>query len=204
MWSLPDRINGKPNSSQNGAKKKTSRKKNRLNLQQKFREVGRKNFKAAKIATRPAKISCFGEKFLAQDIKTLTGEGTKAEKAKKQIGKRWLRAKEEGETDTKWIIVERVFFKKHLREVCHNGISPPTPVSRSVAQTGSAPRSGRGGRRFKSSHSDHFSLKICFLSGKSPNFQSSKHRKSNAVFRRILLCFARDFIVYHCLKSLGS
>ena len=67
-----------------------SRKKNRLNLQLKFREVGRKNFKAAKIATRPAKISCFGEKFLAQDIKMLTGEGTKAEKAKKQIRKRRL------------------------------------------------------------------------------------------------------------------
>ena len=49
-------------------------------------------------------------------------------------------------------IVDRLFYKKHLRESYHNGISPPTPVSRSVAQT----RSGRGGRRFKSSHSDHF------------------------------------------------
>ena len=68
-------------------KEKTSRKRNRLNLQLKFREVGRKNFKAAKIATRPAKISCFDEKFLAQDIKTLTGEGTKAEKAKNRSGK---------------------------------------------------------------------------------------------------------------------
>src|SRR5579883_213776 len=29
---------------------------------------------------------------------------------------------------------------------------------RSVAQPGSAPRSGRGGRRFESSHSDHFSI----------------------------------------------
>ena len=29
------------------------------------------------------------------------------------------------------------------------------PASRSVAQPGSAPRSGRGGRRFKSCHSDH-------------------------------------------------
>jgi len=85
---LPDRINGKPNSSQNGEKKKRHERKIRPNLQQKFREVGRKNFKAAKIATRPAKISCFGEKILAQDIKTLAGEGTKAEKAKKEIGKR--------------------------------------------------------------------------------------------------------------------
>src|SRR5262245_12789900 len=30
-----------------------------------------------------------------------------------------------------------------------------TAPSRSVAQSGSAPRSGRGGRRFKSCHSDH-------------------------------------------------
>ena len=29
-------------------------------------------------------------------------------------------------------------------------------VSRSVAQPGRAPRSGRGGRRFKSCHSDHY------------------------------------------------
>ncbi len=29
-------------------------------------------------------------------------------------------------------------------------------LHRSVAQPGSAPRSGRGGRRFESSHSDHF------------------------------------------------
>src|ERR1700674_627049 len=33
-----------------------------------------------------------------------------------------------------------------------------TALSRSVAQSGSAPRSGRGGRRFKSCHSDHFPL----------------------------------------------
>ena len=158
-------MNGRPNSSQNGEKKKTSRKKNRLNLQQKFREVGRKHFKAAKIATRPAKISCFGEKFLAQDIKTLTGEGARAEKEKKQIRKRWLKAKERGEDRQEMNNCWAGFFKKHLRESCHNGISPPTPVSRSVAQTGSAPRSGRGGRRFKSSHSDHFLLKL-FLNDK--------------------------------------
>ena len=30
--------------------------------------------------------------------------------------------------------------------------------SRSVAQSGRAPRSGRGGRRFESYHSDHLSL----------------------------------------------
>ncbi len=38
-------------------------------------------------------------------------------------------------------------------------ISPAFPMlreCRSVAQSGSAPRSGRGGRRFKSYHSDHF------------------------------------------------
>ena len=34
------------------------------------------------------------------------------------------------------------------------------PRSRSVAQSGSAPRSGRGGRRFKSCHSDQFSRLI--------------------------------------------
>ena len=96
------------------------------------------------------------------------------------------------------------FFKKHLRESCHNGISPPTPVSRSVAQTGSAPRSGRGGRRFKSSHSDHFSSKICFLSGKSPNFEVSKHRKNNHALRVTLLCLACDFIVYDYFNSQGS
>jgi hypothetical protein len=31
----------------------------------------------------------------------------------------------------------------------------PQKSCRSVAQSGSAPRSGRGGRRFESSHSDH-------------------------------------------------
>ena len=37
-------------------------------------------------------------------------------------------------------------------------IRPAT--SRSVAQSGSAPRSGRGGRRFKSCHSDHYLAEI--------------------------------------------
>ncbi len=32
----------------------------------------------------------------------------------------------------------------------------PGRLHRSVAQPGSAPRSGRGGRRFESSHSDHY------------------------------------------------
>jgi len=83
IFARPDKSEKPSNSSRNGGDGK-----NRSNLQWKFREVGRKHFKAAKIATRPAKISCFGEKILAQDIKTLAGEGTKAEKAKKEIGKR--------------------------------------------------------------------------------------------------------------------
>src|SRR5215510_15630695 len=37
------------------------------------------------------------------------------------------------------------------------GIRVVLPKSRSVAQSGSAPRSGRGGRRFKSCHSDQIS-----------------------------------------------
>src|ERR1700730_8835237 len=37
------------------------------------------------------------------------------------------------------------------------GIYPGFLVRRSVAQSGSAPRSGRGGRRFKSCHSDQLS-----------------------------------------------
>jgi hypothetical protein len=37
------------------------------------------------------------------------------------------------------------------------GYIRPSCRHRSVAQPGSAPRSGRGGRRFKSCHSDHFS-----------------------------------------------
>ena len=36
----------------------------------------------------PEKFHAFAEKLLAQDNKTLSREGTKAEKAKKQIGKR--------------------------------------------------------------------------------------------------------------------
>ena len=47
-------------------------------------------------------------------------------------------------------------YKAHTRSA-----GPPRQC-RSVAQPGSAPRSGRGGRRFESSHSDHF-----FLSGQS-------------------------------------
>jgi hypothetical protein len=39
----------------------------------------------------------------------------------------------------------------------YNPPRPHTRRSRSVAQPGSAPRSGRGGRRFKSCHSDHLS-----------------------------------------------
>src|SRR6187551_1622785 len=37
-------------------------------------------------------------------------------------------------------------------------------ISRSVAQSGSAPRSGRGGRRFKSCHSDQLSTSSVDLS----------------------------------------
>src|SRR6202008_3910307 len=37
--------------------------------------------------------------------------------------------------------------------------------SRSVAQSGSAPRSGRGGRRFKSCHSDHYLAEVRPLRG---------------------------------------
>jgi hypothetical protein len=37
-----------------------------------------------------------------------------------------------------------------------------SPLSRDVAQSGSAPRSGRGGRRFKSSRPDFFSWSACF------------------------------------------
>ena len=115
-WSLPDRINGKPNSSQNGEKKKRHERKIRPNLQQKFREVGRKNFKAAKIATRPAKISCFGEKFQARynknaRIKMLAGEGVESRYGANRSGKGDWKPRSEGKTDTKWIIVERVFLK---------------------------------------------------------------------------------------------
>ena len=42
-----------------------------------------------------------------------------------------------------------------LRTLNGMAITAALPISRSVAQSGSAPRSGRGGRRFKSCHSDH-------------------------------------------------
>ena len=149
------------------------------------------------------KFHALAKKFLAQDIKTLAGEGAKADEREKQIRKRRLWAKEEGGNKHEMNNCWAGFFKKHLRESCHNGISPPTPVSRSVAQTGSAPRSGRGGRRFKSSHSDHFSSKIV-LNDKMSSFQTSKHRKSNHALPVTLLCFACDFIIYNCFKSRGS
>jgi hypothetical protein len=50
-----------------------------------------------------------------------------------------------------------------LRPLATAAIRPAFPMKyrcRSVAQSGSAPRSGRGGRRFESYHSDHFLAKI--------------------------------------------
>ena len=37
---------------------------------------------------------------------------------------------------------------------------PPSSLHPGVAQTGSAPRSGRGGRRFESGHPDHFTVAV--------------------------------------------
>ena len=156
LWSLADWIN--ENSTE--MLKKREKRKNRSYLQQKFQELGRRHFKAATIAAPPEKNHALEKNFQEQDIKTPSREGTKADEREKQIRKRQLRAEGKKGNRQEMNNCWAGFFKKHLREVCHNGISPPTPVSRSVAQTGSAPRSGRGGRRFKSSHSDHFSLKI--------------------------------------------
>src|SRR5437588_7709281 len=53
----------------------------------------------------------------------------------------------------------RINFCRDRRRACgrraFEAITAPR-ASRSVAQPGSAPRSGRGGRRFKSCHSDHY------------------------------------------------
>src|SRR5215510_3099994 len=53
---------------------------------------------------------------------------------------------------------QRFRWRLHgLRAATAAGITRPARWhSRSVAQPGSAPRSGRGGRRFKSCHSDHY------------------------------------------------
>jgi hypothetical protein len=45
--------------------------------------------------------------------------------------------------------------RSRLRPRGLTAITPPRIGERSVAQSGSAPRSGRGGRRFESCHSDH-------------------------------------------------
>src|SRR5271169_4826616 len=59
--------------------------------------------------------------------------------------------------------------------------------SRSVAQSGSAPRSGRGGRRFKSCHSDQLHTQGADpsqLSAKPSDFKKPKVHKG--VHRRVL------------------
>ncbi len=56
--------------------------------------------------------------------------------------------------------------RKELLARCERGLQgrhqgckePASRRSRSVAQSGSAPRSGRGGRRFESCHSDHATI----------------------------------------------
>ena len=203
-WSLPDWINGKSvwTPTKRGKEKNVTKEKFGQTCSRSFERWEESNLKRQRLRPDRQKFHALAKKFLAQDIKTLTGEGTKAEKAKNRSGKCDCEPRRRGnrhEMNNCWA----GFFKKHLREVCHNGISPPTPVSRSVAQTGSAPRSGRGGRRFKSSHSDHFSSKIV-LNDKMSSFQTSKHRKSNHALRVTLLCFACDFIIYNCFKSRGS
>ncbi len=50
--------------------------------------------------------------------------------------------------------------RSRLRPQVLAAITPPRIAARSVAQSGSAPRSGRGGRRFKSCHSDHSAMTI--------------------------------------------
>src|ERR1700726_837225 len=55
-----------------------------------------------------------------------------------------------------------------LGAVGGQGYKPAASQYRSVAQSGSAPRSGRGGRRFKSCHSDQNSLYISIDSVSGP------------------------------------
>ena len=74
---------------------KQEKRKNRPNLRQEVREVGRKQFKAAKTVASPEKNHALEKNFQEQDIKTLAGEGTKADEREKQIRKRQLRAEEE-------------------------------------------------------------------------------------------------------------
>ncbi len=54
--------------------------------------------------------------------------------------------------------------------------SPDDNRLRSVAQSGSAPRSGRGGRRFKSCHSDHSFPVLPHLSRDGPRGSASPRR----------------------------
>ena len=63
-------------------------------------------------------------------------------------------------------------------------------MQRDVAQLGSAPRSGRGGRRFKSCHPDFCDLKATSLGGSGtiqvvlrPNTRGSKTNADNFVRR---------------------
>ena len=70
-----------------GKRKKRQERKIRLNLQLKFREVGRKNFKAAKLPRYWQKSHALAEKFQARynknaRIKMLAGEGKRANMGK--------------------------------------------------------------------------------------------------------------------------
>jgi len=64
-------------------------------LQQKFPEVGRSILKPQTPAP-PEKFHALAKKILAQDIKMLTGEGTKAEKGKNRSGKGDCESKRKG------------------------------------------------------------------------------------------------------------
>ena len=75
-----------------GKRKKRHERKNRSNLQQEFREVERKQFKAARFVEPLAKISCFGEKFQARynknvRLKMLAGEGVESRYEANRSGK---------------------------------------------------------------------------------------------------------------------
>lgn len=74
----------------------------------------------------------------------------------------------------------------HLRTAEPGVISPPCR-SRSVAQPGSAPRSGRGGRRFKSSHSDQPTQGLGVSRASPPSGKNAPKRRVAPLQKRCAL-----------------
>jgi len=92
-------------------KEKTSRKKKSAKLATEISRGGRQLFKTAKLPRYWQKSHALAKNFKNKIIKRCRARGRKRMRGKNRSGKGDWKPRSEGKTDTKWIIVERVFLK---------------------------------------------------------------------------------------------